>query len=207
LPSHYATERNRFLTHSQPTKRPAAIIALAKIVDRPRLPKRSEITTLLSRIRTNRELRRSKQPVQGEARTCPICGIELMDDGNDHVLSCLDSRIQEERDEDQLQIYSIGGQTRVRTIGLLEGSVESVPGERVIEDGVDVFVDVEGDVDAIYGRTQYTDADLVDADSRSKGKPTGCGFVLGSNGRVEMYYLSECVLYTCYFSTMFSLLL
>ena len=42
------------------------------------------------------------------------------------------------------------------------------------DDGVDVFVDIEGDTDAVYGKTQYTEADLLNPDAiPSIAKPSG----------------------------------
>jgi hypothetical protein len=76
----------------------------------------------------------------------------------EHISACLDDRIQDEQQSqgDGWNVYEVGGQTRVRAMGLLEGGVQSIPNAVVHT----VFVDVEGDAEVIYGRTQYTEADL-----------------------------------------------
>ena len=182
LQSHYLHERNLLSCPPTSSKRPAAVVALAKIVERPRAAKRTEVSSLLHRVRTNRETRRSNcvPDVDSEAEECPVCGLRLAGigvDGNEHVSSCLDSRVQEERREqgDGWEVYEIGGQRRVRAIGLLEGGVQSLPDAVVNseDDGVDVFVDVEGDAEAVYGRTQYTEADIINPNSLSPSKPSG----------------------------------
>ena len=120
----------------------------------------------------------------GGVPECPICGLELRGIGvsvNEHVLSCLDSQTQEEEEEVEeggnWDVYTFGGQTRVRAIGLLEGGVRSLPDAVVHTDdgnGVDVFVDIEGDTDAVYGQPQYSEADLIDPDAAStNNKPSG----------------------------------
>jgi hypothetical protein len=62
-------------------------------------------------------------------------------------------------------------------MGLLEGGVQSLPDAVVhtdVDDVMDVFVDVEGDSEAVFGRTQYTEADLIDPTvSPTNGKPSG----------------------------------
>jgi hypothetical protein len=127
----------------------------------------------------------------GGVGECPICGLELRGIGvsvNEHVSSCLDSQTQEEEDEEEEEegggnwdVYTFGGQTRVRAIGLLEGGVRSLPDAVVhIDDGngVDVFVDIEGDTDAVYGQPQYTEADLINPDAAAKNtKPSGGSLV------------------------------
>jgi hypothetical protein len=185
LQAHYSHERN-LLSEPQPTnKRPAAVLALAKIVDRRRLPKRNEITNLLSRVRANRDSRRNNLATnddEGEAEECPVCGLCLIGIGTsveDHVSTCLDIRIQEERrnQDEGWDVYQVGGQTRVRAMGLLEGGVQSLPNAVIhtdVDDVMDVFVDVEGDAESVYGRTQYTEADLIDPTaSPTSGKPSG----------------------------------
>lgn len=174
LTAHYAYERRRLSGPSPTNKRPAAVVALAKITDHPRVAKRTEVSTLIARVRANRESRRNNHIddiEEGQAEECPICGLRLIGIGttaSEHVSSCLDLQVQEEeREENSWNVYQVAGQTRVRAIGLLEGGVRSIP-DAVIhtdDDGVDVIVDVEGDADAVYGRSQYTEADLVNPDS------------------------------------------
>jgi hypothetical protein len=158
-------------------------VALAKITDHPRISKRSEVNIVLSRARANHEARRKNEtPVIDTERVeqCPICGIDLTGLGvtvNQHVSSCLDVLNEREEDGNNWNVYSFGGQTRVRAIDLLEGGVQSLSSATVHthnDEGVDVIVDIEGDSDAVYGRAQYTETDLVDPDALiSQGKPTG----------------------------------
>src|SRR5271170_2177534 len=129
IAAHYDHERKQ-LDQLQPTnKRPAAVLALAKIADRPRQAKRTEQSQLLSRVRANRESRRKNENVDsGRVGECPVCGLELQGIGisaDEHVSACLDERVQEERrrEEGNWDVYQFGGQTRVRAIGLLEGGV------------------------------------------------------------------------------------
>jgi len=114
------------------------------------------------------------------AEECPVCGLRLVGIGvgvNEHVSLCLDLQVQEERreQEDGWEVYEVGGQRRVRAIGLLEGGVQSLTDApvNVEDDAVDVFVDVEGDAEAVYGRTQYTEADLLNPGTSSSTKPSG----------------------------------
>jgi E3 ubiquitin-protein ligase RNF220/Zinc finger, C3HC4 type (RING finger) len=182
LQSHYTHERNLLSTPPQPTKRPAAVLALAKITDHPRSSKRTEATTLLNRIRANRDSRRTNQGSHDSRNIeeCPICGLRLRGIGisvNEHVSSCLDLQGQ----EDSWDVYQIAGQTRVRAIGLLEGGIRDIPGAVIHTDdeGVDVFVDVEGDTEAVYGKSQYTEEDLRMISSRPcQGKISGCVLVM-----------------------------
>src|SRR5271169_4088072 len=182
LHPHYLHERNLLSSPPPSSKRPAAVLALARITDRPRLPKRTEVSSLLHRVRANRDTRRSNCVPEGNVRVeeCPVCGLRLEGIGvgvNEHVSLCLDLRVQEERreQEDGWEAYEVGGQRRVRAIGLLEGGVQSLADAtvNVEDDGVDVFVDVEGDAEAVYGRTQYTEADLLHPGSSSSTKPSG----------------------------------
>jgi len=182
LQTHYLQERNLLSSPLTSTKRPAAVLALAKIIDRPRLPKRTEVSSLLHRVRANRETRRSNCVPEGvtAVEECPVCGLRLVGIGmgaNEHVSSCLNLRLQEERweQEDGWEVYEVGGQRRVRAIGLLEGGVQSLPDATINadDDGMDVFVDVEGDAEAVYGRTQYTEADLLTPGSSLSMKPSG----------------------------------
>lgn len=140
------------------------------------------MSSLLHRVRANREARWSNCVPDGDAEVedCPVCGLRLVGIGvgvNEHVSSCLDARVQEERreQEDGWDVYEVGGQQRVRAIGLLEGGVQTLSNVTITgeDDGVDVFVDVEGDAEAVYGRTQYTEADLLNPDSLSSSKPSG----------------------------------
>src|SRR5271154_466115 len=133
LHPHYLHERN-LLSPPTSSKRPAAVLALAKITDRPRLPKRTEVSSLLHRVRANRDTRRNNCVPEGDVgvEECPVCGLRLGGIGmgmNEHVSSCLDLRVQEERreQEDGWEVYEVGGQRRVRAIGLLEGGVQSLP--------------------------------------------------------------------------------
>ena len=186
LRSHYLNERNildveEHAGHS--TKRPAAVLALAKITDRPRVSKRSEVNIVLSRVRANYESRRKNDVPDVDAESieeCPVCGLGLVGIGitvNEHVSNCLDAQIETGETDNNWNVYSLGGQTRVRAIDLLEGGVQSLPGATVHahnDEGVDVIVDIEGDADAVYGRPQYTEADLVDpASVASKARPAG----------------------------------
>src|SRR5579862_3646862 len=169
LVAHYKYERDLVATPTSANKRPAAVLALAKIVDRRRLPKRNEVTSLLSRVRGNRDARRKQERIEDDGREvqeCPVCGLRMAGIGmsvSEHVSSCLDLRIQEERREDgDWEVYEVAGQTRGRAMGLLEGGVQSLPTAVVNRDqdeDVEVFVDVEGDAEAVYGRAQYTEAD------------------------------------------------
>ena len=116
---------------------------------------------------------------------CPVCGLRLVGIGvgvNEHVSSCLDLRVQEEQRErgDGWEVYEVGGQRRVRAMGLLEGGVQTLTDVAINadDDGVDVFVDIEGDAEAIYGRTQYTEADLLNPESVSSSKPLGVAIQL-----------------------------
>jgi hypothetical protein len=185
LAAHYSHERN-LLSSPQPTnKRPAAVLALAKITDRPRLSKRNEVSSLLSRVRANRDSRRNNQVIDdhdGGAEECPVCGLCLMGTGisvEEHISACLDDRIQDEQQSqgDGWNVYEVGGQTRVRAMGLLEGGVQSIPNAVIhtdVDEEMDVFVDVEGDAEIIYGRTQYTEADLDNlSELPSTTKPPG----------------------------------
>ena len=184
LAAHYEYERNLLSNSQAVNKRPAAVQALAKIVDRPRFAKRTEASNLLSRVRTNRESRRNNRLADDEVQAideCPICGLRLSGIGmtvNEHVSACLDMQVQEDRSsqQDGWDIYEVAGQTRVRAIGMLEGGVRSIPGAAVAtsNEEVDVFVDVEGDAEAVYGRPQYTEADLVNPTAAiPTGKPSG----------------------------------
>jgi hypothetical protein len=185
LQAHYSHERSLLSSPQQTNKRPAAVLALAKIVDRPRLPKRNEITNLLSRVRANRDSRRNNLVInehEGEAEECPVCGLCLIGIGTsaeDHVSTCLDIWTQEERrsQDEGWDVYQVGGQTRVRAMGLLEGGVHVLPDAVIhtdIDDMMDVFVDVEGDTEGVFGRTQYTEADLIDPTvSSTTGKHSG----------------------------------
>jgi E3 ubiquitin-protein ligase RNF220/Zinc finger, C3HC4 type (RING finger) len=184
LHSHYLDERAKLdLEQStrQSTKRPAAVVALAKITDRPRISKRSEVSVVLSRVRTNYEARRKNEiPEVDSIEQCPICGLELVGIGvaaSEHVSSCLDAMTERDEEGDGWNVYTFGGQTRVRAIDLLEGGVASLPGATIRaadDEGVDVLVDIEGDADAVYGRQQYTEADLTNPESSaSKGKSSG----------------------------------
>jgi len=97
---------------------------------------------------------------------------------SEHVSSCLDLRMQEERGEqEEWEVYEVAGQRRVRAIGMLEGGVQSLPNAAVNtdrEEDVEVFVDVEGDAEAVYGRAQYTEVDLINPEATpSTGKPSG----------------------------------
>jgi len=217
---HYLHERNLLSASTQPTnKRPAAVVALSKIIDRPRVSKRTEASNLLSRVRTNRESRRNNRSIEDDGTNieeCPVCGLRLIGIGipaSEHVSSCLDAQMQEERQgsEDNWDIYEVAGQRRVRAIGLLEGGVQSIP-DAIInrdEEGLDVFVDVEGDTEAVYGRPQYSDADLVNpAAVASTGKPSGLHFITSTDvARSALQYLLECVLHTRHFCSMLSCLL
>jgi hypothetical protein len=62
-------------------------------------------------------------------------------------------------------------------MGLLEGGVQSIPNAVIhtdVDEEMDVFVDVEGDAEIIYGRTQYTEADLDNlSELPSTTKPPG----------------------------------
>ena len=214
LAAHYTHERNLLSSPQQPAKRPAAVLALSKITDHPRYAKRTESSLLLSRVRTNREARRKNEVTEfhGQLEECPICGLELVGSGTsitEHVESCLDSQ-SEQQEEPSWDVYEFGGQTRVRAIGLLDGGVRSLPNVVVHtdndNDGVDVFVDVDGDADAVYGKTQYTEVDLLNPDSiPSTGKPSGNTLNLHlAHCRSSMQHLSECVLYSSHFCTMFS---
>src|SRR5271154_4441684 len=134
LHPHYLHERNLLSSPPPSSKRPAAVLALAKITDRPRLPKRTEVSSMLHRVRANRDTRRSNCVPEGDVRVeeCPVCGLRLVGIGvgvNEHVSLCLDLRVQEERreQEDGWEVYEVGGQRRVRAIGLLEGGVQSLP--------------------------------------------------------------------------------
>lgn len=182
--AHYKYERNLFSTPQAANKRPAAVLALAKIVDRPRLPKRNEVNSLLYRVRANREARRKQERIEDEGREvreCPICGLSMAGIGmsvSEHVSSCLDMRIQEERREQgDWEVYEVAGQTRVRAMTLLEGGIQSLPNAAVNTDHdeeMEIFVDVEGDTEAVYGRTQYTEADLLNPEAcSSNAKPSG----------------------------------
>ena len=186
LHSHYLNERNKLDQEKDPgqsTKRPAAVVALAKITDRPRVSKRSEVNIVLSRVRANYESRRKNYVPDVDAESieeCPICGLGLVGIGvtvYEHVSNCLDALNETGEADNNWNVYSFGGQTRVRAIDLLEGGVQSLPGATVHahnDEGVDIIVDIEGDSDAVYGRPQYTEADLVDPESAaSKGNPTG----------------------------------
>ena len=136
---------------------------------------------MLSRVRENYEARRKNEiPEVDSIEHCPICGLDLVGIGvavNEHVSSCLDAMNEREEEGDRWNVYTFGGQTRVRAIDLLEGGVTNLPGAmmRAADDeGIDVLVDIEGDADAIYGRQQYTEADLTNPEpSASKGKPSG----------------------------------
>jgi len=184
LPAHYAHERSLLSTPQPTNKRPAAVLALAKIVDRPRLAKRSEVNSLLNRVRSNRDARRNNEQTteeEGQIEECPVCGLCLAGTGTsvtEHVTSCIDSRLHDEdaQQENGWDMYEVGGQTRVRAIDLLEGGIQSLPGATIHtdnDDGVEVYVDVEGDSEAVYGKTQYTEADLINPTSKPDGKPPG----------------------------------
>lgn len=201
LHSHYLDERAKLdieQSTRQSTKRPAAVIALAKITDRPRISKRSEVSIVLSRVRANYEARRKNEiPEVDSIEQCPICGLGLVGIValSEHVSSCLDVMTERDEEGDRWNVYTFGGQTRVRAIDLLEGGVASLPGATVRaadDEGVDVLVDIEGDADAVYGRQQYTEADLMNPESSaSKGKPPGFFQSCAANARPTMQYLSE----------------
>ena len=186
LRSHYLNERIRLDAEKhagQSTKRPAAVLALAKITDRPRVSKRSEVNIVLSRVRANYESRRKNEVPDVDAESieeCPVCGLGLVGIGitvNEHISNCLDAHNETGEADNNWNVYSFGGQTRIRAIDLLEGGVQSLPAATVHphnDEGVDVIVDIEGDADAVYGRPQYTEADLVDpASVASKARPAG----------------------------------
>lgn len=184
LPSHYTHERNLLLstpqqsTSNKPAKRPAAVLALSKIIDHRRNVKRTEESIVLASVRANREARRKGLVMVVErGEECPVCGVEVRGNRrvfNEHVTACVDAQNLEDEEEegDNWDVYTFGGQTRVRAMGLLEGGVTSLPDPITHtnndNDGVDVFVDIEGDTDAVYGKPQYTESDLHNPDSISK---------------------------------------
>jgi hypothetical protein len=107
----------------------------------------------------------------------------------EHVSSCLDSRLQEERrEQEEWEVYEVGGQRRVRTIDMLEGGVQTLPNAAVNTDGeanLDTIVDVEGDAEAVYGKAQYTEADLHNPDATSaSAKPSGKPSWSVANGQI-----------------------
>src|SRR5271169_2131000 len=117
LPAHYEHERKLFQSAPrQPptTKRPAAVLALSKIIDHPRNAKRTEESIVLSRVRANRESRRKNQGLENTlVEDCPICGLELSGTGvsvNEHVSICLDNQ-REEEEGGNWDVYTFGGQT------------------------------------------------------------------------------------------------
>jgi hypothetical protein len=153
LAKHYSAERRSFLSSisidANSRKRPAAVLALSKIVDRPTLPKRTEVSTLLSRVRTNREQRRSGVGYSVEESSvvvdeCPVCGIRIQqgEDVITHVSACLDS--QRQRIPDEVDLRNLGN------VSISTG-----------DESLEVFVDVENDIEAVYGTTQYSEEDLT----------------------------------------------
>lgn len=158
----------------QETKRPAAVIALSKIVDRPR-QKRSEVSSLLSRVRGNRQKRRTQFSSSGfpdhetdETREgieeCPVCGVCLLGVETsifEHVSECLQRRLRDERQEEGEQ-WQVHGHERA--VDMLEGGILSLPNTVIVNgeshEEVDVFIDVEGDSEEVYGKVQYTEDDL-----------------------------------------------
>jgi hypothetical protein len=183
LPVHYAHERKQLTSTPSTTKRPAAVVALAKMTDRRRLAKRTETSSLLQRVRANRDARRRDCVPEGEGggvEECPICGLRLAGVGvgvNEHVSSCLDRRVEEERTEegDEWGVHEVHGRTRRQVRELLEERENAYADDG----GMDVFVDVEGDVDAVYGRIQYTEVDLLNPDALSS-KPSGSSIPEGN---------------------------
>lgn len=110
---------------------------------------------------------------------CPVCGVCLVgieSTINEHVASCLDIRLREE----QSQNDQPGGEEWIvygheRAVDMLEGGIHSLPNTAVNSERqgeeMDVFVDVEGDAEEVYGRTQYTEEDL--RNPRRDGKVAG----------------------------------
>jgi E3 ubiquitin-protein ligase RNF220 len=183
IAAHYVHERNQLSACQPSIKRPAAVEALAKIVNRPR-SKRTEADLLLNRVRANREARRNSEIVGLEddqnIQECPLCGLRLIGIGmsaSEHMQSCIDlqGELEREREEETWDRYEVAGQIRVRAIGLLEGGIRNIPNAVVHsdDDGPDCIVDVEGDSEAVYGGIQYTEQDLNDPGARPFGKTAG----------------------------------
>ena len=115
-----------------------------------------------------------------EIEECPVCGVCLVGIEStiyEHVSSCLDIRLREEqaqREETGDGGWEVYGHERA--VDMLEGGISSLPNtivntERHGEEEMDVFVDVEGDAEEVYGKTQYTEEDLQNP--RRDGKVAG----------------------------------
>src|SRR5215472_16513468 len=153
LYAHYKYERSLLSGPDLSNKRPAAVQALAKIVNHPQTAKRSEAGVLINRVRANRDARRNNHIADDETSIdeCPICGLRLRGIGmsaSEHVSSCLDAQ-QEESGTSGWDEYEIAGQRRTRVISLLPEGVRSIPGAviRSDDEGGDEFIDVEGNTE------------------------------------------------------------
>ena len=95
---------------------------------------------------------------------CPVCGVCLIGVETtilEHVSECLQQRLRDERREegDQWQVHG-----HERAVDMLEGGILSLPNTVIVNgeshEDMDVFIDVEGDSEEVYGKGQYTEDDL-----------------------------------------------
>jgi hypothetical protein len=107
---------------------------------------------------------------------CPVCGVCLVGAETpvfEHVSLCLQLRLGEQRREEGEQ-WEVHGHERA--VDMLEGGIASLPNTVVVNgesyEG-DVFIDVEGDAEEVYGKIQYTEDDL--RNPRRDGNVAGTG--------------------------------